>query len=121
MQRFEIKGEEHELKLDLKAIQHLNGLYQGNGYGLIQRALVGDIDTYIEVVYAGLFHTGKGFKKSDVTKEIEKAIAEEKLDLYEINKTCYAVVADNFFYKKIVDKMLSKDPNARKQIEELMK
>jgi hypothetical protein len=121
MQTFVIKGEEHELKLTLKAVQHLNGLYEGNAFGLIQRALTGDIDTYVEVVFAGLFHTEKGFKKADVTNEIEQSIEAEKLDLDQVNRTCYAVVADSFFYKKTVEKMLSKDPKARKQIEELMK
>lgn len=121
MQRFEIKGEEHEVRLDFKAIQHLNSLYQGNGYGLIQRALSGDIDTYIEIINAGLFHTGKGFKKSDVAKEVEAAVMEERLDMFDINKTCYAVVSENFFYKKILEKVILKDPSARKQIESLMK
>lgn len=121
MQRFTIKGEEHEIKLTLESIKYLSGLNEGAALALIGKALVGDIDTYENIVYAGLFHTDKGFTKKDVQEEIENAIAEERLDLDTINSTCYAVVADNFFYKKTVEKMFKDDPKAKAQIEKLMK
>ncbi|MFS0562624.1 tail assembly chaperone [Terribacillus sp. 179-K 1B1 HS] len=121
MQRFNIKGEEHEIKLNLDAIKYLSGLNEGAAMALIGKALVGDIETYENIIYAGLFHTGKGFTKKDVQAEIEKAIEEERLDLDEINRTCYAVVADNFFYKKTVERMFKDDPKAKAQIEKLMR
>lgn len=121
MQRFEINGEEHELKITLNSVKYLNNLYEGGAFMLIQKAISGDIDTFVSIVYAGLFHTEKGFKKKDVEKAIEEGIANEEIDLDYINRTSYGVVADSFFYKKTVDKIFKQDPEAKKQIEALMK
>lgn len=121
MERFEIKGEEHELKLTLNSVKYLNGLYDGGGFMLVQKAITGNIDTFIAIVHAGLFHTDKGFTVKDVEEAVELGIAEEKIDLDQINRTCYGVVAESFFYKKAVDKMFANDPEAKKQIEALMK
>lgn|SRR5699024_678253 len=121
MKFFEIKDEEHELKIDLESVKYLNGLYEGGAFTLIQKAIQGDIDTFIEIVYAGLFHTKKGFKKKDIVKAVEDGIANEQIDLDFINSTSYGVVADSFFYKKTVDKMFKNEPEAKKQIEEMMK
>lgn len=121
MEMFEINGEEHELKLTLKSVKYLNGLHEGGGFVLIQKAISGDIDTFISIVYAGLFHTEKGFKRKDIEEAVEKGIAEEKIDLDYINRISYGVVAESFFYKKTVDKLFSEDPEAKKQIENLMK
>lgn len=121
MERFEIKDEEHELKITLESVKYLNSLYDGGAFMLIQKAISGDIDTFMAIVYAGLFHTGKGFKKKDVEKAIEDGIANEKIDLDFINRTSYGVVAESFFYKKTVEKIFKNDPDAKKQIEELMK
>lgn len=121
MQRFEINGEEHELKITLNSVKYLNNLYDGGAFMLIQKAISGDIDTFVSIVYAGLFHTEKGFKKKDVEKAIEEGIANEEIDLDYINRTSYGVVADSFFYKKTVDKIFKQDPEAKKQIEALMK
>ncbi|GIO27735.1 tail assembly chaperone [Ornithinibacillus bavariensis] len=121
MKLFEINGEEHELKITLESVKYLNGLYEGGAFMLIQKALSGDIDTFVSIVHAGLFHTKKGFKKSDVEKAIEQGISQEKIDLDFINQVSYGVVAESFFYKKTVDKMFQKDPKAKKQIEALMK
>lgn len=119
--RFEINGEEHELKITFDSVKHLNNLHEGGAFSLIQKAIQGDIDTFVDVVYAGLFHTGKGFKRKDVKKTIEDGIMNEDIDLDFINTTSYGVVADSFFYKKTVDKMFEGDPEAKKQIEQLMK
>lgn len=121
MQTFEINGNEHELKLTLNSVKYLNGLEDGGAFSLIQKVMTGDIDVYIDVVFAGLFHTEKGYKKKDIEAAVEEAIAEEKLDLDEINRTSYGVVADSFFYKKTMEKMFKNDPEAKKQIEQLMK
>ncbi|SET69239.1 Phage tail assembly chaperone protein, TAC [Oceanobacillus limi] len=121
MERFEINNEEHELKITLDSVKYLNGLYEGGAFMLIQKAISGDIDTYVSIVYAGLFHTEKGFKRKDVEKAIEDGIANENIDLDLINRTSYGVVAESFFYKKTLDKMFKNDPDAKKQIEALMK
>lgn len=121
MTTFEINDKEYELRLDLKGVKYLNGLYEGGAYLLIQKALSGDIDTYIEVIYAGLFHTGDNVRKKNIEKRVNELIAEEQLDLDEINRTMYKVVVDNFFYRRTVEKMFAADPGAKKQIENLMK
>jgi hypothetical protein len=121
MQMFEIKGEEHELKLTLQSVKYLNSLHEGGGFALIQKAISGDIDTFISIVYAGLMHTEKGFKRKDVEAAVEEGIAEEKVDLDLINRVSYEVVAESFFYKKTVDKIFASDPKAKEQIEKLMK
>lgn len=120
-ERFEINGEEHELKITLESVKYLNNLHEGGSFVLVQKAITGDIDTFISIVYAGLFHTGKGFTKKDVEKAVEDGIANEEIDLDYINRTSYGVVADSFFYKKTVSKMFASDPEAAAQLEALMK
>lgn len=118
---FEIEGKEYELKLNLKSVKYLNSLHDEGGFMLIQKAISGDLDTYIDVVYAGLMHTGEGFTKKKVEKAIDEGIADEKLDLDEINRTMYNVVAESFFYKRTVEKLFAKDKEAKAQIEAMMK
>lgn len=121
MELFEINGKEYELKLTLNSVKYLNKLHDGGAYVLIQQALTGDIDTFISIVHAGLFHTEQGFKLADIEKSIDEGIENEKIDLAYINKISYGVVAESFFYKKTLDKMFANDPEAREQIEALMK
>jgi len=121
LERFEINGEEFELKLTLNSVKYLNELYEGGAFTLIQKAISGDIDTFISIIHAGLFHTEKGFRRSDIEKAVEDGISDEKIDLDFINRTSYGVVAESFFYKKTVDKLFKSDPEAKKQIEQLMK
>lgn len=121
MERFEINGQEHELKITLDSVKYLNNLFEGGAFMLIQKAISGDIDTFMAIVHAGMFHTGKGFKKKDVEKAIEEGIANEEIDLDYINRVSYGVVAESFFYKKTVDKLFKNDPEAKEQIEQLMK
>lgn len=121
METFEINGKEHELKLNLNSVKYLNGLYDGGAFMLIQKAMSGDIDTFIDIVFAGLFHTEGGYKKEDVEQSVEDGILDEELDLDTINRTSYGVVAESFFYKATINKMFKSDPDAKKQIEALMK
>lgn len=121
MKTFEINDKEYELKLNLKSVQYLNGLYEGGAFALIQKAIQGDIETFIDIAYAGLMHVEKGIKRKDVVKAVENGISNEEIDLDYINSTSYSVVADSFFYKKTVEKMFKNDPDAKKQIEEMMK
>lgn len=121
MELFEINGKEYEIKLTLNSVKYLNSLHEGGAFTLIQKAISGDIDTFIAIIHAGLFHTEKGFKKADIEKSIEDGIVNEKIDLDLINRTSYGVVAESFFYKKTVEKLFKSDPEAKKQIEALMK
>lgn len=120
-ERFEINGEEHELKITLESVKYLNNLHEGGAFALVQKAITGDIDTFISVLHAGLFHTGKGFTLKDITKAVEDGIVNETIDQDFINRTSYGVVAESFFYKKSVKKMFASDPEAAAQIEALMK
>lgn len=120
-QRFEIKGEEYELKITLDSVKYLNNLHEGGAFTLIQKAMSGDIETFMAIVYAGLFHVGKGFTKKDVEDTVEEGIASEEIDLDFINRTAYSVVAESFFYKKTVEKLFKDEPEAMAQIQALMK
>lgn len=121
METFVVNDKEHELKLTLKGVKYLNGLYDGGGFMLIQKAISGDIDTYVDVIFAGLMHTEEGYKRKTVEEAIDKAIEEERLDLDSINRTMYSIVVDSFFYKKTMEKLFQNDKDAKKQIEKLMK
>lgn len=117
---FKINGKEHELKLTLKSVKYLNTLHEGGAFILIQKALSGDIDTYIDIVFASLFHTDKGYSRDDVEGAVDEAISNEELDMDTINKTSYSVMAESFFYKNTLQKVFKTDPEAQKQLEELM-
>lgn len=118
---FEIKGKEEEIKITLQSIKYLNGLNENGAFEFIQKALSGDLDTYIDVMFAGLFHTKKGYKKDDVEEAIDAKITEEKLDLSTINSTLYGLVSDHFFYKATLDKMFAENPEAKVELEKLLK
>lgn len=118
---FKIDGKEHELKLTLESVKYLNKLHEGGAFILIQKALSGDIDTYIDIVFASLFHTDKGYSRNDVENAIDVAISEEELDLDAINRTSYEVMAESFFYKATLNKVFKHDPDAKKELEALMK
>jgi Phage tail assembly chaperone protein, TAC len=120
MATFEINGKEHELKLTFKAVRYLNSLYDGGAYALIGKAIMGDLDTFVHIVHAGLMHTGENFKLKDVEKAIEDLFEAEKLDQDEVTRISNEVVTGSFFYKKTVDKLLKDNPQAKKAIETLM-
>lgn len=119
MATFEINGKEYELKLTFKAVRHLNGLYEGGAYALIGKAIMGDLDAFVNIVHAALLHTGENFKLKDVEAAIEQLFEEEKLDQDSVTKICNDVVTNSFFYKKTVDKLLKDNPQAKKALETL--
>lgn len=121
MARFEIKGKEHELKIDYKAVKYLNGLHSGGTFELIGKALMGDFDTFPHIVHAALFHTGEGHTLTDVEQAIEEAIAAERLDLDSILRISNEVITDNFFYRATATKLLAEDKQARKMLDKLLK
>lgn len=119
MVTFEIDGKQYELKLNFKAVKYLNGLHQGGAYELIAKAIMGDLDTFVHIVYAGLLHTEKNFRLKDVENAIEELFEEQKLDQDAVTKICNAVVTDSFFYKPTLDKLLKDNPEAKKALEQL--
>jgi hypothetical protein len=121
MARFEMKGKEYELKLTFESVKYLNSIYEGGSLGLIGHALSGDLDTFVHVIHAGLFHAGEHFALKDVEKEIEALFAEEKFDLDYALKLINEVVAESFFYKKTVAKLLAKSPQAKATMDEILK
>ncbi|AUG37128.1 tail assembly chaperone [Bacillus velezensis] len=116
MARFEIEGEEYELKLTFKSVKHLDGLYQGGSFELIGKALVGDLETFVHIVHAGLFHTEKNISISKVRSAIEEGVEKEVLDMDTILKITNEVVSNSFFYKKTAEKLLKKDPKAAEML-----
>ncbi|MFJ5716530.1 tail assembly chaperone [Neobacillus sp. NPDC093127] len=120
MARFEIDGKEYELKLTFESVKHLNGQFDGGSMELIGRAMMGDLDTFIKIVHAALFHAGQNFSFAVVEKEIEKAFAEEKLDMDYVLKVSNEVVVESFFYKTTAAKLLKSDPKAAEQFKMLM-
>lgn len=121
MARFEVAGKEYDLKLTFASVKHLNGLLQGGSLELIGRAMTGDLDTFVNIVHAGLFHTGENFSLKAIEKAVEEAFEAEKIDMDYVLKVSNEVVTDSFFYKKTVEKLLKNDPKAAKELANLRK
>lgn len=119
--KFEIDGKEYEVKITGESIRHLNKVEKGGAYGLLGRILQAEFDTYINVLYAGLLHTGEGFSKEKIENAVYEKIENRKLDFDTIHRTMYDVVAEDFFYKPTMNKMLSMEPGAKEKVEQLMK
>ena len=120
MAKFEIDGKEYDLKLNFKAISDINKKYD-SALDFVGQVMQGDFDTFIDVIYYGLYHTGEGFKRKDIAKEIEQKFENEELDLDYILVTGNEVVTDNFFFRKTVNKMMDSDPEMKKQAEQIYK
>lgn len=117
---FEVNDEVYEVKLTFESIKYLNGKDEGGAFAFIQKALSGDLDTYVDIIFAGLFHTEKGFTRKDIEKAVEEGIINEQIDLAEVNSTCYGIVSESFFYKQTFRKMFP-DEESRQEMDELMK
>ncbi|MHC8516771.1 tail assembly chaperone [Sporosarcina sp. ITBMC105] len=121
MATFEINGKEYELKIDLKAAQYLNSIYDGGSFDVIGKAMMGDLDLFPHIIHAGLRHTKENFSFAQVEEAIVDATANEKLDLDGILKLSNEVITQSFFYKKTVEKLLKDNKQARKAIDQLLK
>ncbi|PEY32717.1 hypothetical protein CN354_20795 [Bacillus cereus] len=119
--RFTVQGKEYALKINFDSVEYLNGLHSGGAMQLIGKVMSGDLKTFIHIVHAALFHTEKNFAFDTVRGEIEMLVRNEKLDLDDVLKTGYNLVANSFFYKKTVTKMMEKDPKAKEEFEALLK
>ncbi|AVV07550.1 hypothetical protein E1Z16_10995 [Listeria monocytogenes] len=115
---FEINGKQYDLKLTLESIDYLNKLDEGGALALVGKVFTGDLQTYVNIVFAGLKHTGENFTLDSVTKAVEQAIENETLDLDRVMRDGNALVANSFFYKKTVNKML--EGPAKEAMEKLL-
>lgn len=120
MAKYELNGTEFDLKLDFQAVSEINKKYD-SALAFVGDVMQGDFDAFIDVIYYGLFSTGKGFSYKQVKKDVQEKFEAEQLDLDYILKTGNEVVADNFFFRKTVNKMMNQDPEMKKQYEALMK
>lgn len=120
MARFEIEGNEYEVKLSFAGVKYLGSLYEGGALSLIGKAMSGDLDTFLHIIHAGLFHTEKNFALKTVEQAIEQAFEAEKLDMEAVLKMSNEVVTESFFFKKIVAKLVAKNPEAFKQMQEIL-
>ncbi|MCU5717542.1 tail assembly chaperone [Bacillus cereus] len=111
--RFEIKGNEYELKLGFEAVVELNKKYEGGVTEIVGRCLSGDIELFKDAIYFGLFHTEKGFTRKDIDEEIKRLFAEEALTQEYIESTLREVIEENFFYKT---KVLQQKKRLKKQM-----
>jgi len=105
---FEIKGEEVELKITWEGAKRLND-YFGDGeagaLAVVGKALQGDLDTIPKVIQASTLHHGK-YSLKTIEEEIAGKVDNGELDLFDLMKMMKEVVADSFFYKRAMDKMM---------------
>ncbi|MEK3887252.1 tail assembly chaperone [Bacillus sp. FSL K6-3431] len=121
MATFEIKGKEHELKLNYAGIKYLNKKVDGGALAVVGQAMQGDEDLIPHIISAALRHTGEEYKLKDIESAIEQAVEEERLDLLGLLRLSNEVVTDNFFYKAAVTKMMADTPEAKAALDNLLK
>jgi len=114
MATFEIDGKEYELKLTFESVKRLSKAFEGGSLEVVAMALAGDLEAFPAIVHAGLLHTGEKFTQKKVNESIEKAFEEERLTLDDIAKIGKEVVADNFFFKPTVQKLMKQNPDVAK-------
>lgn len=114
---FTIKGKEHELKLSFKSIKILSSLQEGGAFGLVANAMIGDDETYSNLIYAGLLHTDEDYSMSDVEDAIEELFEQGKLDMMLVLETLHKMILLHPYFKETVEKLLTDDPNAREALE----
>lgn len=112
MTTFEINGKEYDLKLDYTGVKYLNKHVEGGAMSVVGEAMQGDPDLFPHILAASLRHTGENFTLKDIEKAIDIAVEEERLDLLGILRISNEVVADNFFYRALVEKSLDKKAKA---------
>lgn len=117
---FKIKGEEHPLLLNFTAVKYLNDIYEGGTFELIGKALMGDLDTFPELVYAGLRYTPEAYEIYDIEEALDEAVLSGELSFKDILRMSNQLVAENSFYKSTVDNLLKQDKGAKKAIADLI-
>lgn len=120
MAKFEMNGKEYELKITYEALKELNKRYD-SPIEFVGMTFAGNIEAIENAIYFGLIHTGEKFIRKDVEKQIEKLVAEEKLDYQGLMKLGYETVTESFLLKGTVNSLLKDRPDAKKELEALMK
>lgn len=120
MTLFTIGEKEHELKITYKSVKHLEGLFEGGSLGFIEAAMSGSLTTFSHVIHAALFHTGENYSLAQVDAAIETAFDSGLVDLTYIYNTINEVVLDSFFFAKVVRNLKAKNPEAFKQMNEIL-
>lgn len=116
---FEINGETHELKLTWNAVSQLNEMYSGGSFELIGRAIQGDMTAYTRVVFAALKHTGKGYSLNQVEDAIGELFENGKVSMTDVLNTLNNVFLENHYYKGLVERMLSENPEVKSTLDKL--
>lgn len=119
MTTFEIDDKEFELKLTYASVKRLNNAIEGGAYGVIGKAISGDLDAFPVIVHAALLHTGENFSQKKVEGRIEELFNEGKLSFEDVVKISDKVVTQSFFFKATVEKMMAKNPEMKKALEQL--
>lgn len=120
MPKFEVNKQEYDVRLDFKAIKVLNKEY-ATPLEFVGEVVSGSVDAFVNCLYAGLQHTGKGFGKKLIESEVEKQIEGEQLDLSDIIRIGNEALDESFFYKKTVNNLMKKDPQMKELLKELAK
>lgn len=121
MATFEIDGKEYELKITFEAVKRLNNEFEGGSYELIGRALAMDVSIFPKVVYAALIHTGEKFTLKKIEKAIDELFEKEVMTFETVQRILVEVVAESFFYKPTVQKLLNQDPGMKQAYEQVIK
>ncbi|EUJ23260.1 hypothetical protein MFLO_16110 [Listeria floridensis FSL S10-1187] len=116
---FALNEKEYELKLTFDAINYMNSIEDGGALALIGKVMMGDLGVYTHIVYAGLLHTGEGISYNTVKAEINNKIEAGEIDLDKILHDGNALVANSFFFKKTVDKLM-KNEDAKQAMDQLL-
>lgn len=116
---FTISGKEHELKLDFAGIDYLNKATEGGAISVVGKTFTGELDHYVNLVFASLKHTGENYTHKQVQAAIQEQFEKEELDLNKIMKDSNAVISNCFFYKKTL-KNVMKDEEASQAIQDLI-
>ncbi len=119
MATFEINGKEYELKLTYASVKRLNQIIEGGTYGIIGKAISGDLDAFPLFIHAALMHTKENFTVKTVEARIEELFDNGELTFEDVMKISDEVVTQSFFLKATVDKMLARNPEMKRAIEQL--
>lgn len=119
MATFTMNGKEYDLKITWKAAQYLNKHIANGTMGVIGAALQGDLDAFPHIVHASLFHHGENFAFADVVKAIEEGAESGDIDAAFVFNVGSEVVAESFFYKKLMENVLKEKPEALEQLKSL--
>lgn len=117
---FEVDGKEYELKMNFKAIKHLNSLYSGGAMDVIGKAFLQDLELFTRVIHAALLHTKENFSYKKIEEEIEAKFDEEKLSTDYITEVLNAMVVEHFFYRQMVNKIKKADKKMAESLDILM-